>query len=376
MMHSDDRGNPVGGEMEESASGLLNGEKLMWHMGQIDDDLILEAEGPMPEKIGFLGWGDIGVGARSDADAQGVFARASRRLKMRRVRVAVLSLGTVAACAVLVFFLAQGGLFSGVSHDDADGATNWAGNASNGWYSAEVEAAAPGEAIGGGIGNYTSPEGGWGEPNIHVTRPPWSADDHPTMETSPDAAPLAPTWPSFERDTRLYHSSGLPMIPMAQSSFAMDGGSGMQMFSTTDISTIMGDLPDVEAMLAGGAILETLPVFQGMVARRGAVVSEVMIINAYDYPIITPTQARQKLLDGRYLFDVFVEEGTITEDVIVNIEIVYLHWQDVFMPFYVFKVELPVDENWREESQYDMYHGMWAYGWFYVPAVQEEFLQD
>jgi len=93
-----------------------------------------------------------------------------------------------------------------------------------------------------------------------------------------------------------------------------------------------------------------------------------------DYPIITLEEARQLLLEGQYISTVFTDL-VMTEELIAHVDLVYLtHWQEIFMPFYRFYVELP---PWNDVfERYAEDYGMATYGWFFVPAVRSEFFTD
>ena len=95
---------------------------------------------------------------------------------------------------------------------------------------------------------------------------------------------------------------------------------------------------------------------------------------AGDYPILSLEEARELLLEGRYLTTVpenYRREGLREEDIALE-ELVYRteDMQEYFMPFYRFLVELPEDPN------VPMAQGLTTYGAYYVPAIPEEYLED
>jgi len=97
-----------------------------------------------------------------------------------------------------------------------------------------------------------------------------------------------------------------------------------------------------------------------------------------DYPIISIEEARRQLVHGNYISTVYVDRPP-AEEFIAHVDLVYLtHWQEIFMPFYRFKVEIP---HWgwygREVHQRQIEeYGIQLYGWYFVPAVQCEFLMN
>lgn len=85
-----------------------------------------------------------------------------------------------------------------------------------------------------------------------------------------------------------------------------------------------------------------------------------------DYPIITVEQAEKLLLEGRYITNVPYELPG--EEYVKSVELLYLNGrlEEYFMPYYRFLVELP--EAARE-------NGLNTYGAYYVPAVEEAYLE-
>ncbi|MCL2203921.1 MAG: hypothetical protein FWB88_08280 [Defluviitaleaceae bacterium] len=86
-----------------------------------------------------------------------------------------------------------------------------------------------------------------------------------------------------------------------------------------------------------------------------------------DYPILTPAEAQERLLDGRHFTT--VHDHTPTAESIAHVEITYVTAQQrIFMPFFRFYVQMPPDWPfpWREAGES-------IYGVYYVAAVREEF---
>lgn len=86
-----------------------------------------------------------------------------------------------------------------------------------------------------------------------------------------------------------------------------------------------------------------------------------------DYPIIKATEARDLLLNDRYITT--VPEEFPGEEYIARVTLVYrTGWRDtIFMPYYKFFVEMP---SMQQEN------GLKIFGIFYVPAVKSEFLKN
>lgn len=84
-----------------------------------------------------------------------------------------------------------------------------------------------------------------------------------------------------------------------------------------------------------------------------------------DYPVITPEQAKDLLLEGRYITNVPYELPG--KEYVKAVELLYRSGrrEEYFMPYYRFLVEVP--EAARE-------NGLKSYGAYYVPAVEEECL--
>lgn len=86
-----------------------------------------------------------------------------------------------------------------------------------------------------------------------------------------------------------------------------------------------------------------------------------------EYPIITVEEATEQLLAGRYYYPSSFEHPNT--DCIAKVELIYRtgQYEEYFMPYYLFYVELPEME--REG-------GLKTYGLYYVPAVEEKYITN
>lgn len=86
-----------------------------------------------------------------------------------------------------------------------------------------------------------------------------------------------------------------------------------------------------------------------------------------DYPIISAEQAKELLLNGHYMTTVPYEISE--EELIKKVELVYQdnRYQEYYIPFYRFYVELP-------EKQLE--NGLKSYGAYYVPAIESSYISD
>lgn len=82
------------------------------------------------------------------------------------------------------------------------------------------------------------------------------------------------------------------------------------------------------------------------------------------YPIITLEEAKECLLNGDYISSSPYEIPR--REYVVRTELVYRNevWEEYYMPYYEFYVELPKEEE----------NGMKTYGCYYVPAVEKQYL--
>ena len=91
-----------------------------------------------------------------------------------------------------------------------------------------------------------------------------------------------------------------------------------------------------------------------------------------EYPIITPKEAAEQLLDGKYYSSVpkdQIRNGTITKEDIAKTELVYRNQKEAYyQPYYKFYIEL-------DTTTINMADGLKNYGIFYVPAVASEYLE-
>ncbi|HIZ55289.1 MAG TPA: hypothetical protein H9671_03675 [Firmicutes bacterium] len=86
-----------------------------------------------------------------------------------------------------------------------------------------------------------------------------------------------------------------------------------------------------------------------------------------DYPIISSEQAKELLLNGNYITTVpYAISGA---EFIKKVELIYRtgKYEEYYMPYYCFYVELPEEE--RE-------NGLKTYGAYYVPAVESSYISN
>ena len=94
-----------------------------------------------------------------------------------------------------------------------------------------------------------------------------------------------------------------------------------------------------------------------------------------DYPVISFDEAKEKLLDGQYVSSVdevsYISSGRVEERLIRKVDIIYYtgNNQQLFMPYYRFYIWLDLFPFERTGLPEDYEH----YGYFYVPAVPEEY---
>lgn len=109
------------------------------------------------------------------------------------------------------------------------------------------------------------------------------------------------------------------------------------------------------------------------VSGKGEQLEIMWIYNRLDYamnigyyPVISLEEATELLTDGKFngsFIEDAVQNGKITEDIIVSAELIYRSSDNYYLPCYRFCVKL-------EDSEGDME----AYGACYVPAVEEKYL--
>ena len=97
-----------------------------------------------------------------------------------------------------------------------------------------------------------------------------------------------------------------------------------------------------------------------------------------DYPIITAQEARELLLQNRFittapLDDTYHAGDYLDENYIASVELVYRtgRYDEVFMPYYKFLIELQPFPSMRKISG-----DFKNFGAFYVPAVKQEYLAN
>lgn len=85
-----------------------------------------------------------------------------------------------------------------------------------------------------------------------------------------------------------------------------------------------------------------------------------------DYPLISKEEAKEVLLQNRYMSSVPYEISG--EEAVQAVELVYQHGplDAYFIPFYLFYVEIPAEVD----------NGTKHYGLYYVPAVQEKYISN
>ncbi len=96
-----------------------------------------------------------------------------------------------------------------------------------------------------------------------------------------------------------------------------------------------------------------------------------------DYPLITHDEALELLLDGSYITDVFpdaLKNGVISREDVHDCELVY-RTNKYKLPYYMFFVELKsgcgVHDDYLAEDP-----TLKLYGTFYVPAIEEKYLEQ
>lgn len=92
-----------------------------------------------------------------------------------------------------------------------------------------------------------------------------------------------------------------------------------------------------------------------------------------NYPIITPEQAQQELLAGRYVTS--VPDDKFTAEQIAHVELVYRAstYDPIYVPYYKFYVDVT---DFPEYCTPENLEGMTNYGAYYVPAIDSEYLTD
>ena len=86
-----------------------------------------------------------------------------------------------------------------------------------------------------------------------------------------------------------------------------------------------------------------------------------------DYPIITPEQAKELLLNGNYISTIAYRPSDA--ELVKKVELVYRtgEHEEYYMPYYRFYVELPAEE--RE-------NGLKDFGAYYVPAIESSYISN
>ena len=91
-----------------------------------------------------------------------------------------------------------------------------------------------------------------------------------------------------------------------------------------------------------------------------------------DYPLISPAEAKEKLLNGNYQTSVPV--GMPGEEYIAKTELIYRTGpgEEILLPYYRFYAELKDGDGWQMTQR----NGLKTYGAYYVPAVQDAYISD
>ena len=91
-----------------------------------------------------------------------------------------------------------------------------------------------------------------------------------------------------------------------------------------------------------------------------------------DYPLISVSEAKEKLLDGQYQTSVPV--AMPGEKFIAKVELVYRSGprEETLLPYYRFYVELQDADGWQMTQS----NGLKTYGAYYVPAIQDDYISN
>ena len=91
-----------------------------------------------------------------------------------------------------------------------------------------------------------------------------------------------------------------------------------------------------------------------------------------DYPLISVSEAKEKLLDGQYQTSVPV--AMPGEKYIAKVELVYRSGprEETLLPYYRFYVELQDADGWQMTQS----NGLKTYGAYYVPAIQDDYISN
>ncbi len=91
-----------------------------------------------------------------------------------------------------------------------------------------------------------------------------------------------------------------------------------------------------------------------------------------DYPLISVSEAKEKLLDGQYQTSVPV--AMPGEKYIAKVELVYRSgpMEETLLPYYRFYVELQDADGWQMTQS----NGLKTYGAYYVPAIQDDYISN
>ncbi len=101
--------------------------------------------------------------------------------------------------------------------------------------------------------------------------------------------------------------------------------------------------------------------------RRASIYHPDLSIKVGDYPIISCEQARELLAKGGYITSAPFEMPGL--EYVKKVELIYRtsYFEEYYMPYYRFYVELPEEE---------MENGLKTYGAYYVPAVHSSYISN
>jgi hypothetical protein len=91
-----------------------------------------------------------------------------------------------------------------------------------------------------------------------------------------------------------------------------------------------------------------------------------------DYPLISVSEAKEKLLSGQYQTNVPVQMPG--EQFLAKVELVYRTGpkEESLLPYYRFYMELQDADGWQMTQD----NGLKTYGAYYVPAIQDAYISN
>jgi len=97
---------------------------------------------------------------------------------------------------------------------------------------------------------------------------------------------------------------------------------------------------------------------------RPVVEKELPVIG--EYPLITAKEAKELLLEGKYITT--CPDPIAGEEYVKDVELIYRTGRlEYYIPYYRFYVEMP---QWKTEN------GLNTYGAYYVPAIEQQYIAD